>query len=72
MQDFKYNIIDNIISRKMKRLDRISRSIEMDSPQKTLCIKELIELSGEVENLSLSLMVYFEIKLRFGTVNGKI
>ncbi|RLA82914.1 MAG: hypothetical protein DRG78_05885 [Epsilonproteobacteria bacterium] len=60
MQDFNYNIIDNIINRKMKRLDQITQSIEIKVITKSHSIKELMELSEEVEGLSLSLMPYFK------------
>jgi len=59
MKDFKYNIIDNIINRKMARLNQIVESIEIKTPNKTHAIQELMELSEEVESLSLSLMPYF-------------
>lgn len=60
MQDFNYNIIDNIINRKMKRLNQITQSIEIRIVTKSYFIKELMELSQEIEDLSSSLMPYFK------------
>jgi len=62
MQDFKYNIIDNIINRKMKRLNQITQYIDTEIHSKIYSIQELMELREEVEFLSLTLMPYFKVK----------
>ena len=60
MQDFKYNIIDKMISRKMQRVEQIVQSIESSSSDETYTIEELLELSKELEYLSSTLMPYFK------------
>ena len=49
MQDFKYNIIDNMLNRKMQRVDQIVQSIESSSSDETHTIEEFLELSKELE-----------------------
>lgn len=58
MQDFKYNIIDKIINRKMKRVKQIVENVE----QKTYSIQDLMQLSHEMEYLSSSAMIYFKVR----------
>ncbi len=60
MQDFKYNIIDNILNSKMQRVDQIAQSLESSSFDETHTIEELLELSKELEYLSSMLMPYFK------------
>ncbi len=60
MQDFKYNIIDNILNRKMQRVDQIIEGIESSSSDETHTIEELLEISKELEYLSSTLMPYFK------------
>lgn len=60
MQDFKYNIIDNILNRKMQRVDQIVQSIDSSSSDETHTIEKLLEVSKELEHVSSTLMPYFK------------
>ena len=64
MQDFKYNIIDNIINRKMQRLNQIAQYIDIETHSKIYSIQELMELREEVELISSAFMPYFKMKIR--------
>jgi len=64
MQDFKYNIIDNIINKKMQRLNEITQCIDTEIHSKIYSIQELMELREEIELISSTLMPYFKMKIR--------